>query len=143
MPRNNSGIGCCIIGLIFFLGFGVFSSLRSSSFSLYNIMPLFPMIFVIFIIVIAGVGSASSKRSKHSKHSTCCSPKAHNQYQYITPKVPKSNPYIVKASSSSMIRPIYIEDTEPEKPKTNFCQYCGTKKDRNAIYCHSCGTKLE
>jgi hypothetical protein len=146
MPRNNSGIGCCIIGLIFFLGFGVFSSLRSSSFSLYNIMPLFPMIFVIFIIVIAGVGSASSKRSKHSKHSkhsTCCSPKARNQYQYITPKVPKSNPYIVKASSSSMIRPIYIEDTEPEKPKTNFCQYCGTKKDRNAIYCHSCGTKLE
>ena len=143
MPRNNSGIGCCIIGLIFFLGFGVFSSLRSSPFSLYNIMPLFPMIFVIFIIVIAGVGSASSKRLKYSKHSTCCSPKSHNQYQYITPKVPKSNPYIVKASSSSTIRPIYIEDTEPEKPKTNFCQYCGTKKDRNAIYCHSCGTKLE
>ncbi|MHA1350008.1 MAG: hypothetical protein ACTSPZ_04115 [Promethearchaeota archaeon] len=143
MPKNNSGIGICIIGLIFFLGFGVFSSLRSSPFSLYNIMPLFPMIFIIFIIVIAGVGSASSKRSKHSKNSTCCSPKSHNQYQYITPKVPKSNPYIVKASSSSIIRPIYIEDNEPEKPKTNFCQYCGTRKDRNAIYCHSCGTKLE
>ena len=143
MPRNNSGIGCCIIGLIFFLGFGVFSSLRSSSFSLYNIMPLFPMIFVIFIIVVVGAASTSSKRSKHSKNSTCCSPKSHNQNQYITPKVPRSNPYIVKASSTSTVRPIYIEDAKPEKPKTNFCQYCGTKRDRNAIYCHSCGIKLE
>ena len=140
MQRNNSGIGCCIIGLIVFLGFGVFFSLRSSPFSLYNIMPLFPMIFVIFIIVIAGAASASAMSSKRS---ICCLPKSHNQYQYSTPEVPRSNPYVVKASNGSTVRPVYIEDTKPEKPKTNFCQFCGTKIDRNAIYCHSCGTKLE
>ena len=143
MSRNNSTVSSLVgslIGLIIFVGFGAFFLLGWSPFGMFSFMPFFPIIFVIFIILIAGVGSASSK---HSKHSTCCSPKSHNQYQYITPKVSKSNPYIVKASSSSTIRPIYIEDTEPEKPKTNFCQYCGTKKDRNAIYCHSCGTKLE
>ena len=138
MSRNNSGIGC-IIGLIFFLGFGVFFSLGLSPFTFFRIMPFFPMIFVIFIIGIAGAASASSRRSKRS---TYCSPKSHNQYQYYTPEVPRSNPYIVKTSSSSKVRPIYIEDAEPEKPKPNFCQFCGTKKDKNAIYCHDCGSKL-
>ena len=139
MPRNNSTIGS-LIGLIIFVGFGAFFLLGLSPFGMFSFIPFFPMIFVIFIIVIAGVGSASSK---HSKHSTCCSPKSHNQYQYTTKEVPRSNPYIVKASSSPTVRPIYIEDTEPEKPKTNFCQYCGTKKDKNATYCYDCGTKLQ
>jgi hypothetical protein len=135
MPRNNSIIGS-IIGLIIFLGFGVFFLFGWGSFNIFNFLPFFPMIFIIIIIGIAGAASASSRRS------TCCSPKSHNQYQYYTPEVPRSNPYIVKTSSSSTVRPIYIEDAEPEKPKANFCQYCGTRKDKNAIYCHDCGSKL-
>lgn len=138
MPRNNSIVGS-IVGLIIFLGFGVFFLFGLSPFSLFSIMPFFPMIFIIVIIGIVGVASASSRRS------TCCSPKSYksyNQYQDYTEEVPKSNPYIVKTSSSSTYRPIYIEDAEPEKPKANFCQYCGALKDRNAIYCHSCGSKL-
>ena len=135
MPRNNSIIGS-IIGLIFFLGFGVFFLFGWGSFNVFNFMPFFPMIFVIIIIGIAGAASASSRRS------TCCSPKFNNQYRYYTPEVPRSNPYIVNTSSSSTVRPIYIEDAEPEKPIANFCQFCGTKKDKNAIYCHDCGSKL-
>jgi len=135
MSRNNSIIGS-IVGLIIFLGFGVFFLFGWGPFNIFNFMPFFPMIFVIIIIGIAGAASASSRRS------TCCSPKSNNQYQYYAPEVPRSNPYIVKTSSSSTVRPIYIEDSEPEKPIANFCQFCGTKKDKNAIYCHDCGSKL-
>ena len=136
MPRNNSIVGS-IVGLMIFLGFGVFFLFGLSPFTFLSIMPFFPMIFIIIIIGgVVGAVSASSRRS------TCCSPKPNNQYQYVTTEVPRSNPYVVKTSSNSMYRPIYIEDAEPEKPKTNFCQYCGTKKDKNAIYCHSCGIKL-
>jgi len=104
---------------------------------MFSFMPIFPMIFVSIFIAI-GVGAAS----KSSKRSTCCSQKSHNDYQYNTSEVPRSNPYIVKTSSSSTVRPIIIEDAELEKPKTNFCQFCGTQKDINALYCHSCGSKL-
>ena len=135
MPRNNSIIGS-IVGLTIFLGFGVFFLFSWSPFGMFSFMPIFPMIFVIIIIGIAGAASASSRRS------ISCSPKSHNQYQYYTPEVPRSNPYIVKTSSSSTVRPIFIEDVEPEKPKANFCQFCGTQKDKNAIYCHNCGSKL-
>lgn len=138
MPRNNSIVGS-IVGLILFLGFGVFFLFGSSSFFLFNFTPFFPMIIIIIIIGIAGAASASSKRSKQL---TCCSPKVYSQYQYYPPENSRSNPYIVKTSSSSTVRPIYIEDAEPEKTIANFCQYCGTKKDKNAVYCHSCGTKL-
>ncbi len=139
MPRNNSIIGS-IVGLTIFLGFGVFFLFSWSPFGMFSFMPIFPMIFVIIIIGI-GVGAASTS----SRRSTCCSPKSYksyNQYQDYTEEVPRSNPYIVKTSSSSTYRPIYIEDAEPEKPKGNFCQYCGTRKDKNAMYCHSCGIKL-
>ncbi|MBY9016432.1 MAG: hypothetical protein KGD68_12125 [Candidatus Lokiarchaeota archaeon] len=136
MPRNNSIVGS-IIGLIIFLGFGVFFLFGLSPFTFFGIMPFFPMIFVFFIIGIAVAASACSRRS------SCCTPKSYSQYQHYSPEVPRSNPYIVKTSSSSTIRPIYIEDAEPERPMPNFCHYCGTRKDKNAIYCHSCGTKLQ
>ncbi|NVM16757.1 MAG: zinc ribbon domain-containing protein [Candidatus Lokiarchaeota archaeon] len=136
MPRNNSNIGS-IVGLIIFLGIGVFFLFGSSPFFLFNFTPFFPMIIIIIVIVIAGVTSASRRRS------TSYSPKSHNHYPYYTTEVPRSNPYIAKPSSSSVVRPIYIEDSEPEKPMANFCQYCGTKKDINALYCHNCGIKLQ
>jgi len=138
MSRNNSTAGS-LIGLIVFLGFGAFFLFGLSPFTFFSFIPFFPIIFVIFIIGIVGAASASSK---HSKRSTCCSPMSHNHYQYDTQKVPRSNPYIVNASSNSTIRQIHIEDVEPEIPKANFCQYCGTKKDNNAKYCYMCGIKL-
>jgi len=135
MPRNNSIIGS-IVGLIIFLGFGVFFLFGWGSFNLLNFFPFVPMIFAIIIIGIAGAASASSRRSPY------CSPKSSNQYQYYPQEVQRSNPYVVKTSSRSTVRPIYIEEAEPEKPLANFCQYCGTKKDRNAVYCYNCGTKM-
>jgi len=138
MSRNNSIVGS-IIGLIFFLGFGVFFLFGLSPFTFFSITPFFPMIFIIVIIGIVGAVSVNSRRS------TCCSPKlykSNNQYQYNTPEISRSNPYLVNTSSSYTVRPIYIEDAEPEKPIPNFCQYCGTRKDKNAMYCHSCGIKL-
>jgi len=136
MPRNNS-IVAFIIGLIVCLGFGAFFLFGWGGIRFFNLMPFFPMIFVIIVIGIAGAASAGSRRS------TCCPPTSQKQYQYYSQEVSRSNPYIAKSSSSSKVRPVYIEDAEPEKPITNFCQYCGTKKDRNAIYCHNCGTKLQ
>jgi len=134
MPRNNSIIGS-IVGLIIFLGFGVFFLFGWGSFNIFNFIPIFPMIFVIIIIGIAGAASVSSRRSSFF------SPKSSNQYQHYPQEVQRSNPYIVKTSSSSTVRPMYREDAEPENPIAHFCQYCGTKKDRNTVYCHNCGTK--
>ena len=94
------------------------------------------MIFVIVIFGIVVAANASSRRS------TCCSPKPNNKYEYYNQEVPRSNPYLVKTSSSSTVRPIYIEDAEPEVQTANYCQYCGSKKDRNAKFCYNCGTKL-
>ena len=136
MPRNNSIIGS-IVGLMVFLGFGVFFLFGVGKFSAFHFFPMFPMIFVCVIIGIVGAASARSRQS------TCCAPKSQNNYQHYTQELPRSNPYIVKTSSSSTVRQIPIEDEVPEKPLTNFCQYCGTRKDRNAIYCHNCGTKLQ
>jgi hypothetical protein len=135
MPKNNSKIGS-IIGLMIFLSFGVFFLFGWGPFSFFNFLPFFPMIFVFIIIGIAGAASANSRRS------TCYSSKSNNQYQNYCQEVPRLNPYAVKTSINSTVRPIYIEDDEPEKPLANFCQFCGTKKDRNAIFCHNCGSKL-
>jgi hypothetical protein len=136
MPRNSSVIGS-IIGLIVFLGLGVFFLFGFGSFHFFSFVPFFPMFFVCIIIGIAGAASAGSR------HSTCCPSRPQNQYQQYTQQVPRSNPYLVKSSSSSTVRQIPIEDDKPEHPVTNFCQYCGTKRDRNANYCHNCGTKLQ
>ncbi len=135
MSRNNSAIGS-VIGLVVFLGFGAFFLFGQGVLRIFSFVPFFPMIIVIVIIGIAGAASASSRRS------TCCSPNSTNQYSYSSQEIPKSNPYISKSSSNAPVRQIYVEDVEPEVPKTNFCQYCGTKKDRNAVYCYNCGTKM-
>ena len=134
MPRNNSVIGS-VVGLIVFVGIGVFFLFGISPFRFLNIFPFLPIIFIIIIMGIAAVTSA--------KRSSCCAPKPYNQNRYYTQEFPKSNPYNIKTSSNSVVRPIYIDDTEPEKPMTNFCQFCGTKRDNSAKYCHNCGTKLQ
>ena len=136
MPRNNSIIGS-IVGLIMFLGIGVFFLFGSSPFFLFNFTPFFPMIIILIVIGIAGAASASRRRS------TVSSTWKNNHYQSYSQEITRSNPYIAKTPSSSTVRPIYIEDDEPEIPITNYCQYCGTKKDRNAKFCHNCGTKLQ
>ena len=136
MPRNNSVVGS-IIGLVFFLGFGVFFLFVCGSFSLFSFFPIFPMIFV---IVIFGIIVAASANSKHSSANPTWKS---NHYQSYSQQIARLNPYIAKTSSSPTVRQIYIEDAEPEIPTTKFCQYCGTKKDRNAKYCHNCGTKLQ
>ena len=133
MPRNNSVVGS-VVGLLVFVGFGVFFLFGIGPFRFLNVFPFIPIIFIICIICIAGAASV--------KQSSCCTPKPYNQNRYYAREIPRSNPYNVKTSNDSVVQPIYIDDTEPEKSVANFCQYCGTRKDRNAIYCHNCGTKL-
>lgn len=134
MPRNNSVIGS-LVGLIVFVGIGAFFLLGITPFRFLNIFPFLP---IIFIIVIMGIAVATA-----AKRSSCCEPKSYNQNRYYTQEIPKSNPYNIKTSSNSVVRPIYIEDDEPESPQSNYCQYCGTRRDINAKYCHNCGTKLQ
>ncbi|MFX0076420.1 MAG: zinc-ribbon domain-containing protein [Candidatus Hermodarchaeota archaeon] len=135
MPRNNSIVGS-IIGLVFFIGFGVFFLFGGGFFSFFHFFPIFPIIFIIVLFGIVAAASASSRNS------TCCPPKSQSHYQHYPQEVKRSNPYIVKNQSIPTVRQIYIEDDEPAKPIASFCQFCGTKRDTNAKYCHSCGTKL-
>ncbi len=136
MSKKNSGVGC-IVGLLFFMAFGLFFILEVP-FSIFQFIPFFPVIFIfIFIIAVAG---ASSGKSKH------CKPAQNNYDQDHYKQVPRVNPYIVGSSVRNDVQTLLVEDykpIEPTKTKALFCQFCGTGIDKDARFCHQCGSKLE
>jgi hypothetical protein len=136
MPRNNSTVGS-VLGLLVFLGISAFFLFGGGFFSFFSFFTIVP---IIFICIIFGIVAAAVSHSRGPAVNTA---RNNNYSQYYSQEAPKSNPYVSKPSSSYTVRPIYIEDEEPEKSTANFCQYCGTKKDRNAKYCYNCGTKLQ
>ena len=136
MSNRNSGAGC-IVGLLFFMAFGLFFILEVP-FSIFQFIPFFPVIFIfIFIIAVAGASSGKSK---------CCKPVQKNYDQNHYKQVPRVNPYIVRGSVRNDVQTLLVEDykpIEPTKPKALFCQFCGTRIDKDARFCHQCGSKLE
>ena len=136
MSNRNSGVGC-IVGLFFFMAFG-FIFILEVPFSLIQFMPFFPVILVFFFIIVAA--GASSGKSK------CCKPEQKNYDQYSQQQVPKVNPYIVRSSVRNDAQTLLVEEykpIEPTKSQALFCQFCGTRIDRDARFCHQCGSKLE
>ena len=71
-----------------------------------------------------------------------------NQYQVRQERQTRntySNPYIV---SKTILQPEEKEFSESIRKKIpvygeiNYCRYCGGKKEKDAIFCHQCGSKL-
>ncbi len=136
MSNRNSGAGC-IIGSLFFMAFGLFFIL-DVPFSIFPFIGFFPAI-LIFIVIIAVIGASSGK-------SKCCKPVQKKYDQDHSKQVPRVNPYIVRGSVRNDVQTLLVEDykpIEPTKPKALFCQFCGTRIDKDARFCHQCGSKLE
>ncbi len=136
MSNRNSGAGC-LVGLLFFMAFGFFFILEVP-FSIIQFMPFFPMILIL-IIIIAAAGASSGKSKR-------CKPGEKKYDQSSQQQVPKANPYIVRGSVRNDVKTLLVEDykpIEPTKPKALFCQFCGTRIDRDARFCHQCGSKLD
>jgi uncharacterized membrane protein YvbJ len=138
MSDRNSELGCTI-GFLFFMAFGLFFIL-DLPFSISPFIGIFPVIFIFIFIFIIAAGCTSSKKPKG------CKPVQKKFDQYSQQQVPRANPYIVRSSVRNDDQTLLVEDyipIEPAKPKALFCQFCGTRIDKDARFCHQCGSKLE
>lgn len=137
-----------IIGLILSIVFGVlffyFFNMRS-----FGMMSSIPLIFIssigVFLIIIvvmaAAAANLSSPKNPYSKKKI-----KHNQGEYHQSQYQKINPYKIQRSSQNQIS-ISITDgykdvSSNQEFETHFCAYCGAKIEREAIFCHLCGSKL-
>ena len=127
-----------IVVLILFIGFGPLLFILVQPFIIFLLTPFYPLIFIsIFMIAAAYASSGKSKR---------CKPVQKNYDQYSQQQVPRVNPYIVRSSVRNDVQTLLVEDykpIEPTKTKALFCQFCGTRIDKDARFCHQCGSKLE
>jgi hypothetical protein len=127
-----------IVVLILFIGFGPLLFILVQPFIIFLLAPFYPLIFIsIFMIAAAYASSGKSK---------CCKPVQKKYDQYSQQQVPRVNPYVVRNSVRNDSQTLLVEDykpIEPTKPKALFCQFCGTRIDKDARFCHQCGSKLE
>ena len=127
-----------IVVLILFIGFGPLLFILVQPFIIFLLAPFYPLIFIsIFMIAAAYASSGKSKR---------CKTEQKNYDQYSQQQVPRVTPYIVRGSVRNDVQTLLVEDykpIEPTKPKALFCQFCGTRIDKDARFCYQCGSKLE
>jgi len=88
---------------------------------------MFPAIFIFIFIIIAAATSVENSKKRHQNY-------YNNQ---DSSQVPLKNPYIIQN-----IRKIDIQEDTKEVIRAQYCQYCGVKIERDANYCHNCGTNL-
>ena len=127
MHQKNSAVGI-VICLISFVLFGLFFGLRP--FIDFSFFPMFPAIFIFVFIIIAAATSVENSKNRQKNY--------YNNQTYS--QVPLKNPYIIQNTRKIEIQ----EDPEDTKEiiRAQYCQYCGVKIDRDANYCHNCGTNL-
>ena len=133
MSRNNNPAGV-IIGLLIFVYLGfVFFMPNMGSFPIFKV---FPGVFI--IIFIASIAAITSNKRRSTTNNAF---KNENQVN-----AQKLNPYRVEYNSQEHIQTSHYQRVEEEielKPIIRYCQFCGTKIERDAMFCHSCGSKLE
>ncbi|MBA7559517.1 hypothetical protein ES708_01132 [subsurface metagenome] len=137
MSNRNSRSEWKVV-LILFIGFGPLLFILVQPFIISLLIPFYPMIFIsIFMIAAAYASSGKSRR---------CKPEQKNYDQNHYKQVPRVNPYIVRGAVRNNVQTLLVEDykpIEPIKTKALFCQFCGTRIDKDARFCHQCGSKLE
>ncbi|MHA2009060.1 MAG: hypothetical protein ACXABO_17010 [Promethearchaeota archaeon] len=130
-----------VFGLLFFIVFN-----RTGRF----MFPMWMMVsgLAIFLIIIVGISVIAASMSESYKK-----PKE----KIFRPLPSQNNPYkVISLTQKQTERPIskelvreipVIEDIRETREKedvkeVNFCQLCGAKRDRDAIFCHQCGNKF-
>ena len=136
-----------IIGLILSIVFGVlfFYFFNKGSFGMMISIPWIFIssigVFLIIIVVMAVVAAnLSSPKNPYSKEKI-----KYHQGDYQS-QYQKLNPYKIQKSSqnhtSISITDGYKERSSNQEFETHFCRYCGAKIERDAVFCHLCGSKL-
>jgi hypothetical protein len=141
--RNRAGGGILaavilllVFGLLFFVFFNRFDGFM---------MPIWFLIggfgiFFVIIVVIATIAVSMSQTNNKPKGEYN---KAY-QYQYQR-QSQQSNPYRIRDSISKHSEEPIKKEIKREIPvlnDINYCRYCGSKIDRDAVFCHMCGIKL-
>jgi hypothetical protein len=60
--------------------------------------------------------------------------------------IQEPNPYRVENRSQNHTTNSYYQRIDEEievMPNIRFCQYCGTRIERDSLFCHNCGIKLD
>jgi len=69
-----------------------------------------------------------------------------NPYQSQPQKqTQQNNPYIIRHSNQKQREEPQYNQIKREIPivsDINYCRYCGSKAEGDAVFCHQCGTKL-
>ncbi len=143
-PRNRSA-GAIVLGLLLFFVFGIIIFtffFRSDGFTM---IPLWPMItvfggFIFFVIIIGVIASSMSAPPKKANVEPI------NSYQY-QPQEPSHqyNPYKIQNSIQKQPEESIYGEVKQDIPNVidiNYCRFCGSKVDRDARFCHQCGTKV-
>ncbi len=144
--NGRSSTGAVIAGLIIFLIFGIMfflffnrSGVFGFQFNMIFIIGGFSVFFMI-ILVVSFVVAATSKTYKIPRNRTF------NDFYRIPQKQANIlNPYKVPRSTEGQNKEIFRENNIRDIPvveEINYCRYCGAKRDKNAIFCHMCGSKL-
>ena len=142
--RNRAG-GAIVAVLIFFLVLGLLFFVFFNRSNGFTIIPLWTIIIGLggLIIAVTVIGIIAASMSAPSKKANEEHIKSY-QYQHQR-QSQQSNPYMIRDSMQKQPEePIYKEITReiPVVADINYCRYCGAKVDRDAIFCHQCGTKL-
>ena len=98
-------------------------------------------VFFIIIGIAAAVASSMSSstqniKEEHMKHMNSIE----NQERIL-----QVNPYRVQNSIQNQQETVLFKEMERDIPvisDINYCRYCGEKVDRDAIFCHQCGSRL-
>ena len=139
--RPNGGVfaGIILLFIFGFLFFVIFNRFNGFSMPIFVIIGSFSVFLIIISVIVAIVASMSSNYKKPKEEYI-------KSYQFQPQnQTNQPNPYIIRNSVSKQPEePIYkqIKREIPIITEINYCRYCGSKIDRDAVFCHMCGTKL-
>jgi len=120
-----------VLGLVFFLFFNRFNGFT---------IPIWLIIsgLGVFLIITVGISAVASSMSQNYARPKESVSKEHQSNLQGQPQ--QSNPYIYKDSIRKRFEGNQTEVSLAEE--VNYCRYCGSKIDRDAIFCHQCGSKI-
>ncbi|MHA1376480.1 MAG: zinc-ribbon domain-containing protein [Promethearchaeota archaeon] len=133
MSNKNSGSGC-VVGFLLILVYGLLIICNVP----FSFIWLWPVIFC-FITLISSIDYSSWRANHYKSVKKNIDQDQHKQR-------PGVNHYIMKSSVKNDVQTLVVKDykpIDPIKPKALFCQVCGTRRDKDATFCHQCGSKLE
>ncbi|MFX0041113.1 MAG: zinc-ribbon domain-containing protein [Candidatus Heimdallarchaeota archaeon] len=136
--RPNGGVfaGIILLFIFGFLFFVIFNRFNGFSVPIFFMIGGFSIFLIIISVIIAVAASMSSTYKKPKEEYV-------KSYQYQPQnQTNQSNPYIIRNSIPEEYINKEIKGEISVVSEINYCRYCGSKIDRDAVYCHMCGTKL-